>query len=148
AGPTAGAPAGRAEPGSLAADAFATRAAVAVVRTPPAEDLLPFALEASARCDALVLAPSLSAAALLAARLRGQGLRVAEEHREWALAAAGGCVAVGARAGAWAPRPELGAVLVLDEGDEAYQEERAPTWIARDVAVERARRAGGACVLR
>ena len=63
------------------------------------------------------------------------------------MAAAGGCVAVGARAGAWAPRPRLGAVLVLDEGDEAYQEERAPTWNARDVAVERARRAGVPCVL-
>ncbi len=54
---------------------------------------------------------------------------------------------MGARAAAWAPRPALGAVLVLDEGDEAYQEERAPTWNARDVAVERARRAGVPCVL-
>ena len=138
---TVGAPAG-----SLAADAFARRG-VTVVRTPPAEDLLPFALEAATRPDALVLAPSLSAAALLAARLRRQGVRVAEVPRDWALAAAGGCVAVGARAGAWAPRPGLGAVLVLDVGDEAYQEERAPTWNASDVAVERARRAGVACVL-
>ncbi|MEA2900229.1 MAG: hypothetical protein QOH36_116 [Actinomycetota bacterium] len=138
---TVGAPAG-----SLAAEAFAQEG-VTVVRTPPAEDLLSFALEAATRPDALVLAPSLSAAALLAARLRRQGVRVAEVPRDWALAAAGGCVAVGARAGAWAPRPGLGAVLVLDEGDEAYQEERAPTWNARDVAVERARRAGVPCVL-
>jgi primosomal protein N' (replication factor Y) len=35
----------------------------------------------------------------------------------------------------------------VDEGDEAYQEERAPTWNGRDVAVERARRAGVPCVL-
>ncbi len=132
--------------GSLAAEAFA-RPGVTVVRTPPAEDLLPFALEAGARADALVLAPSLSAAGLLAARLRRQGVRVAEVPRDWAMAAAGGCVAVGARAGAWAPRPQLGAVLVLDEGDEVYQEERAPTWNARDVAVERARRQGVPCVL-
>ncbi|HEX7276765.1 MAG TPA: hypothetical protein VF244_05265, partial [Acidimicrobiales bacterium] len=117
------------------------------VRTPPAADLLPFALEAAVREDALVLAPSLSAAGLLAARLRRQGVRVAEVPRDWAQAAAGGCVAVGARAGAWAPRPRLGAVLVLDEGDEVYQEERAPTWNARDVAIERARRAGVPCVL-
>ncbi|MDP8936950.1 MAG: hypothetical protein M3O23_04360, partial [Actinomycetota bacterium] len=60
---------------------------------------------------------------------------------------AGGCVAIGARAAAWAPRPALGAVVVLDEHDEGYQEERAPTWHARDVAVERARRAGVPCVL-
>ena len=136
-----------APPGSLAATAFASRAGVAVVRTPPADDLLPFALEACTRDDALVLAPSLAGAALLAARLRREGVRVAEVPRDWALAAAGGCMAVGARAGAWAPRPRLGAVLVLDEGDEAYQEERAPTWDARDVAVERARRAGVPCVL-
>ncbi|MEA2829251.1 MAG: hypothetical protein QOG43_3690 [Actinomycetota bacterium] len=143
----AGVAAPGARPGSLAAAAFAVRAGVAVVRTPPADDLLPFVLQACTREDALVLAPSLSAAGLLAARLRREGVRVAEVPRDWALAAAGGCVAVGARAGAWAPRPRLGAVLVLDEGDEAYQEERAPTWNARDVAVERARRAGVPCVL-
>ncbi len=120
---------------------------VTVMRIPPAGDVLALALAAAAHGDALLLAPSLSAAAFLAARLRAEGHRVAFVPQEWALAAAGGCVAVGARAGAWAPRPQLGAVLVIDEGDEAYQEERAPTWNARDVAVERARRAGVPCVL-
>jgi primosomal protein N' (replication factor Y) len=43
--------------------------------------------------------------------------------------------------------PRLGGVLVLDEHDEAFQEERAPTWHARDVAIERARRAGVGCTL-
>jgi primosomal protein N' (replication factor Y) len=61
--------------------------------------------------------------------------------REWARAAAGGCTVVGARAGAWAPLPDLGAVVVLDEHDEAYAEEGSPTWHARDVVIERARRA-------
>ena len=42
----------------------------------------------------------------------------------------------------WAPCPDLAAVVVVDEHDEALQEERSPTWHARDVAVERARRAG------
>lgn len=120
---------------------------VTVVRVPPAGDVLPLALAAAGHGDALVLAPSLAAAGFLAARLRREGHRVALVPQDWALAAAGGCVAVGARAGAWAPRPSLGAVLVVDEGDEAYQEERAPTWNARDVAVERARRAGVPCVL-
>jgi primosomal protein N' (replication factor Y) len=129
----------------LAADAFARP--IAVVRVPPADDVMSLVLEAARRDDALVLAPSLSTAGFLAARLRRLGVAVAELPRDWARAAAGGCVAVGARAGAWAPRPRLGAVLVLDEGDEAYQEERAPTWNARDVAVERARRAGVPCVL-
>jgi len=120
---------------------------ITVMRIPPAGDLLPVVVAAAAHGDALVLAPSLSAAFSLAARLRREGHRVALVPHEWALAAAGGCVAVGARAGAWAPRPHLGAVVVVDEGDEAYQEERAPTWNARDVAVERARRAGVPCVL-
>ena len=120
---------------------------VTVMRIPPAGDVLPLALAAAAHGDALVLAPSLSAAAYLAARLRGEGHRVALVPQDWAMAAAGGCVSVGARAGAWAPRPQLGAVLVIDESDEAYQQERAPTWNARDVAVERARRAGVPCVL-
>ncbi|MGI8809563.1 MAG: hypothetical protein ACR2KK_17325 [Acidimicrobiales bacterium] len=120
---------------------------VTVLRVPPAGDVLPLALAAAACGDALVLAPSIAAAAHLAARLREEGHRVALVPQDWALAAAGGCVAVGARAGAWAPRPGLGAVVVVDEGDEAYQAERAPTWNARDVAVERARRAGVPCVL-
>jgi primosomal protein N' (replication factor Y) len=33
-------------------------------------------------------------------------------------------------------------MVVLDEGDEALEEERAPTWHAREVAIERARRCG------
>lgn len=134
-------------PGEASAPAETLTPGVTVVRVPPAGDVLPWAEAAAGHGDALVLAPSLSAASFLAARLRQGGHRVALVPQEWALAAAGGCVAVGARAGAWAPRPRLGAVLVVDEGDEAYQEERAPTWNARDVAIERARRAGVPCVL-
>ncbi len=134
------------EPGQVKV-APALAPGVQVVRVPPAGDVMPWALAAAGHGDALVLAPSLSAAGFLAARLRQEGHRVALVPQEWAMAAAGGCVAVGARAGAWAPRPALGAVLVIDEGDEAYQEERAPTWNARDVAVERARRGGVPCVL-
>src|SRR5262249_2840924 len=66
--------------------------------------------------------------------------------RDWAVGAAGATV-LGARAAAWAPVGDLAAVLVVDEHDEALQEERAPTWHARDVAAERARRAGVPCVL-
>lgn len=38
-------------------------------------------------------------------------------------------------------------IIVVDEHDDTLQEERAPTWHARDVAVERARRLGIPCVL-
>src|SRR5690606_31093812 len=43
---------------------------------------------------------------------------------------------------AWAPCPDLAAVVLLDEHDEALQEEGSPTWHARDVLLERCRRAG------
>ncbi|MEY2430430.1 MAG: hypothetical protein QOC92_155 [Acidimicrobiaceae bacterium] len=55
---------------------------------------------------------------------------------------------VGARrSSVWASVPRLDAIVVLDEHDEGLKEERVPTWHARDVAIERARRAGVPCVL-
>lgn len=120
---------------------------VRVVRVPPASDPFPWVLEAAERGDALVLTPSLADAAVTAARLRNAGHAVALMPRDWARAAAGGCTVVGGRAAAWAPVGRLAAAVVVDEHDEVYQEERAPTWNARDVVVERARRAGSACVL-
>jgi primosomal protein N' (replication factor Y) len=117
-----------------------------VVRLPPAADPLELALGAVRQGPALVVSPSVAGARLLAARLRRAGLVVALHPRDWALGAAGATV-VGARAAAWAPVGDLAAVLVLDEHDEALQEERTPTWHARDVAAERARRAGVPCVL-
>src|SRR5437763_1384205 len=97
--------------------------------------------------QALVLAPSVALAAHLAVRLRRGGFPVAQHPRDWAMAATGAYTVVGARAAAWAPLERPSAVVVLDEHDEAYQEERAPTWNARDVAIERARRAGGPWLL-
>ncbi|MGH9181729.1 MAG: hypothetical protein ACRDY5_08445, partial [Acidimicrobiales bacterium] len=129
----------------LVAEAFALPASV--VRLAPAADVEPLLVAAAQREDPLVLFPSLGAARFFAARLRLAGHRVAVLPDQWAEAAAGGCVAVGARAAAWAPRPRLGAIVVVDEHDEAYQQEQAPTWNARDVALERARRAGVPCVL-
>ncbi|MEP6623936.1 MAG: hypothetical protein ABJC79_05810, partial [Acidimicrobiia bacterium] len=67
--------------------------------------------------------------------------------RAWSDARRGRVVVIGGRTAVWAPVPELAAVIVLDEGDEALQEERVPTWHARDVAIERAARAGAAITL-
>ncbi len=61
---------------------------------------------------------------------------------DWAAAAAGVDVVIGGRAVAWAPCPDLASVVVVDEHDEALQEEGSPTWHARDVVIERASRAG------
>ena len=118
----------------------------AVVRVPPAADMFDLVLAAAARGNSLVVTPSVTVARQLAARLRRAGVPTASYPRDWALGAAGATV-VGARAAAWAPVTGLAAVVVLDEHDEALQEERAPTWHARDVAVERARRAEVPCVL-
>jgi primosomal protein N' (replication factor Y) len=60
----------------------------------------------------------------------------------WRRAAEGDCVVVGGRIAALAPVPDLSAAIVVDDADEALQEERSPTWHARDVLFERARRAG------
>ncbi|MEY2422643.1 MAG: hypothetical protein QOI95_2710 [Acidimicrobiaceae bacterium] len=51
------------------------------------------------------------------------------------------------RSSAWASVPRFDAIVVHDEHDEGLKEERVPTWHARDVAIERARRAGVPCVL-
>ena len=118
----------------------------AVVRLPPGGDVLPLALGAARLGDALVLTSTSEAARRLVGRLRRAGVPVAAVPRDWARAASGGVV-VGARTAAFAPVRDLRAVVVLDEHDDAYREERAPTWNARDVAVERARRAGVPCVL-
>lgn len=118
----------------------------AVVRLPPSADLAAVAAVVADRGNALVVCPTQALAAEVATRLRRSGVAVARHPQEWAAGAAGATV-VGARGAAWAPVADLAAVLVLDEHDEAHQQEQAPTWHARDVAAERARRAGVPCVL-
>jgi len=113
-----------------------------MLRVPPADDVVPVLLAAVALGPTLVVTPSVERARLEANRSRRAGLGVALVPQDWALAAAGVDVVIGARAAAWAPCPDLAAVVVVDEHDESLQEERSPTWHARDVAVERARRAG------
>lgn len=120
---------------------------VRVLRLPPASDRFPLVLSAAALGPTLVVSASHAEAAHLALRLRRAGVPAALLPREWARARAGTGVVVGARAAAWAPCPGLAAVVVLDEHEEVLQEEASPTWNARDVAVERARRAGVPCVL-
>ncbi len=96
----------------------------------------------------LVVHPSVDGARALADRLRRAGRSVALLPADWGVAAAGSVeVVVGGRSAVWATLPGLAAVVVLDEHDEALQEERTPTWHARDVAIERARRASVPCAL-
>jgi primosomal protein N' (replication factor Y) len=112
-----------------------------VLRLPPRADTMPAILAAVALGPALVVVPEHSSVALTATRLRRAGLSVAVMPDDWAHAAAGVDVVIGSRSAAWAPCRDLAVGVVIDEHDEGLQDERSPTWHARDVLVERCRRA-------
>ncbi|MEM9561122.1 MAG: hypothetical protein AAGA93_00805 [Actinomycetota bacterium] len=116
------------------------------IRVAPTDDPLRWAAAAARLGDALVIAPNVGRARWLAGRLGREGHRVHLQPGAWVGGPSGGVV-VGTRSAVFAPTGPLRAVVVLDEHDEALQEERNPTWHARDVAIERARRAGAPCAL-
>ena len=99
----------------------------------------------------LLIAPDAVEADALARRLEAEGRHVvlmradrsaADRTAAWDASRNGACVVVGGRVAVLAPVPDLRAVIVLDDADEALAEERAPAWHARDLAHERARREG------
>jgi primosomal protein N' (replication factor Y) (superfamily II helicase) len=118
-----------------------------VLRLAPNVDVMPTILAAVGIGPTLVVVPEHDVASLLATRLRRAGLSVAHVPDDWPAAAAGVDVVIGTRSAAWAPCRGLAAAVVIDEHDEALQEERTPTWHAREVVVERCRRAGVPFVL-
>ncbi len=120
------------------------------VRTPPGLDRYALVIEAVRRGygrGAIVVTPSTVMAEALARRLRRSGFPVALLPQDWAAAASGGRIVVGARAAVFAPISRPGIIVVIDEHDESMKEERTPAWHARDVAIERARRLDVPCVL-
>jgi primosomal protein N' (replication factor Y) len=117
------------------------------LRLPPRVDVMPAILAAVRLGPCLVVVPQHDEAKLLDARLRRAGISTALMPDGWAAAAAGVDVVIGSRSAAWAPCRGLSVAVVIDEQDEALQEERSPTWHARDVIVERCRRAGVPYVL-
>ena len=71
-----------------------------------------------------------------------------ERYRDWlALRSGAKRIAVGGRGAVFAPVPELGLIVIDDEGHQSYKEGRAPRYHARTVAAERARRTGATIVL-
>lgn len=123
-----------------------------VVRLPPGIDPEPLVVAAAVLGPTLVVTPSQRQARRLMARLNDAG--GSQPHRRavglpdgWVQARGGEVHVVGTRIAAWAPCNPLAAVVVLDEHDEALQQEHTPTWHARTVAIERARRAGVPCLL-
>lgn len=129
----------------LATDALAHP--LSVLRLAPAVDLHPVLLAAAERGPVLVVTPQVSTARRHASRLRRAGVSVARLPEDWSLARGGWASVIGARAAAWAPIERPSAVVVLDEHDAALQQEQTPTWNARDVLVERARRLEVPCLL-
>jgi primosomal protein N' (replication factor Y) (superfamily II helicase) len=122
-----------------------------LVRLPPTTDLIDLVMSvvddpeiADRAGSVLVLVPSVGWAHRLCDRLLRRGYPATTE---WAAARAGWPIVVGSRAGAWAPLPQLAAVLVLDAHDQGYREESSPTYSAVDVVTERARREGSPCLL-
>ncbi len=126
--------------------------AVRVIRQPP---LLDRRAQVAELCpetgSTIVCVADAGRSRALAAYLRGVGRAVALMHsfesdaqrtQSWRRAAEGGCIVVGGRIAALAPVPDLRGAVVVDDADEALQEERSPTWHGRDVLYERARRAG------
>jgi len=118
-----------------------------LIRVSPNDDPLDVVTEILARGPTLVIHPSIDDARRLAARLRHAGWSTAVHPEQWARAAAGVDVVIGGRSAVWSPCAGLRSIVVLDEHDEALQEERTPTWHARDVAIERACRADARCVV-
>jgi primosomal protein N' (replication factor Y) len=70
------------------------------------------------------------------------GLGPAERYRRWLAASRGAVrVAAGTRAAMFAPVPDLGLVVIWDDGDDLHAEPRAPYPHAREVLALRAHRA-------
>lgn len=138
----------------LAADAAGR--AVAVVRWPPAVDRAELLAALLAPAGSTIVVVPEGRLGRLGGALRATGATVVpwlaegrptDRARAWARARRGGCIVLGGRSAVFAPVPDLAAVVIVDDGSEALKEERSPTWHARDVAAERARRRGARLTL-
>ncbi|HKN38413.1 MAG TPA: hypothetical protein VJ456_04800 [Acidimicrobiia bacterium] len=142
------------EAAELAADAAGR--AVAVVRWPPAAEAGELVAGLVAPSGSTIVVVPEGRLGGLAARLRATGATVVpwltegrprDRARAWDRARQGACVVLGGRSAVLAPVPDLNAVVLIDDGSEALKEERSPTWHARDLAAERARRRGARLTL-
>jgi primosomal protein N' (replication factor Y) len=106
----------------------------------------------------ILLVPEIALTPQLVARFRARfgddvavlhsGLTPRERHAMWRRLRAGEVdVAVGARSALFAPIGKLGLVIVDEEHDPSFKQEEGVRYHARDMAIWRARRAGGVCLL-
>lgn len=128
-----------------------------VVRWPPAGDRRELILERVARDGSTIICtpePGRARSLVVALERAGRDVVVfdpadsdADRTRAWTRAHAGRVVVIGGRSASLAPGPDLHGAIVLDEGDDAFESERAPTWNAREMLVERSRRCRAAVTL-
>ncbi|MFV1990880.1 MAG: hypothetical protein ACC652_09100, partial [Acidimicrobiales bacterium] len=123
-----------------------TSGGTSVVRFPPHTNEVAAILQIAALGQILVVTPTAARARELAVGCRRAGLELGLLPRDWARVA-GGASGIGPRSAVFARMPSCRALVVFDAHDESLQGEQTPTWNARDVAVERARRLGVPCVL-
>ena len=107
--------------------------------------------------QAIVLVPEIALTPQTVARFRGWFERVAvlhsaltdaERRRQWhAIRAALADVVIGPRSAVFAPVPRLGLIVIDEEHEPSFKQQSAPRYNARDVALERARRAGAVVLL-
>ncbi len=107
--------------------------------------------------QALVLVPEISLTPQTVARFRGWFERVAvlhsaltdaERRRQWHEIREGRAdVVIGPRSAVFAPVPQLGLVVLDEEHEGSFKQQSAPRYHAREVALERARRAGAVVLL-
>jgi primosomal protein N' (replication factor Y) (superfamily II helicase) len=107
--------------------------------------------------QAIVLVPEISLTPQTQARFVARFGRVAvlhshmsdvERHRQWERIARGEvAVVVGARSAVFAPTPHLGLIVLDEEHEASFKQDKAPRYHARDVALERARAEGVPLVL-
>ncbi|MDO4502936.1 MAG: primosomal protein N' [Coriobacteriia bacterium] len=107
---------------------------------------------------AVVLVPEISLTPQTVARFRGRfGQQVAVMHSrmsqgerfdQWDFVRSGQArVVVGARSALFTPVRNVGLIVIDEEHEGSYKQDSAPRYVARDVAVWMARRAGAAVVL-
>jgi primosomal protein N' (replication factor Y) len=109
--------------------------------------------------QAIVLLPEIALTAQALGRYRARlgesgvallhsALSPGEHYDEWQRIAAGEAgLVLGARSAVFAPCPRLGLIVVDEEHEASYKQEQAPRYHAREVALERARRAGCPVIL-
>ena len=98
--------------------------------------------------QAIVLVPEISLTPQTRQRFRSRFQRVAvlhshlsdpERHFHWQRIAQGQVeVVVGARSAVFAPTPHLGLIVIDEEHDASFKQDKAPRYHARDVALQRA----------